>query len=186
MPEHARPEGDVVVDRLRERVRLLEDHADAAPHLDRIDVARVEVLAVVENLPSTFAPGTRSFIRLKQRISVLLPQPDGPMNAVIAFLKTSRFTSRIATLPLYETARSLTWKTASRFDTRSSPCCFAMSARLIGSIVDAWSATSGRPCSRRRNRFPFRNVSTAAHLPALLDRQTGDEFPTVGTGGAEW
>ena len=48
--EHARPEGDVVVDRLRKRVRLLEDHPDPAPHLDRVDVARVEVLAVVEDL----------------------------------------------------------------------------------------------------------------------------------------
>ena len=38
-PVDARPERDVVVDRLRERVRLLEHHADAAPHLDRVDVA---------------------------------------------------------------------------------------------------------------------------------------------------
>ena len=57
------------------------------------------------------------------------------MNAVTAFLKTSRLTSRIATLPLYETARSFTWKTASRFVTPASPCSFAISARLIGSIV---------------------------------------------------
>ena len=50
MPEHARAEGDVVVDRLRERVRLLEDHADPAAHLDRVDVGRVQVLAVVEHV----------------------------------------------------------------------------------------------------------------------------------------
>ena len=37
-PEHAGPEGDVVVDRLRERVRLLEDHPDLLPHLDGVDV----------------------------------------------------------------------------------------------------------------------------------------------------
>ena len=37
-PERARAEGDVVVDRLRERVRLLEDHADPAAHFDRVDV----------------------------------------------------------------------------------------------------------------------------------------------------
>ena len=36
--EYSRPEGDVVVDRLRERVRLLEDHADALAHLDRVDL----------------------------------------------------------------------------------------------------------------------------------------------------
>ena len=49
--EDARPERDVVVDRLRERVRLLEDHADAPPDLDRVDVARVQILAVVEHRP---------------------------------------------------------------------------------------------------------------------------------------
>ena len=38
MPEDARAEGDVVVDRLRERVRLLEDHADPLADLDRVDV----------------------------------------------------------------------------------------------------------------------------------------------------
>ena len=36
----ARAERDVVVDRLRERVRLLEHHADAAAHLDRVDARR--------------------------------------------------------------------------------------------------------------------------------------------------
>ena len=47
--QHARPERHVVVDRLRERVRLLEDHADPPPHLDRIDAGAVEILAVVED-----------------------------------------------------------------------------------------------------------------------------------------
>ena len=49
-PEHLRGEGDVVVDRLRERVRLLEDHPDPAAHLDGIGLRPVEVLAVVEDL----------------------------------------------------------------------------------------------------------------------------------------
>ena len=48
--EHPRPERDVVVDRLGERVRLLEDHPDPATHLDRIDAGAVEILAVVEHL----------------------------------------------------------------------------------------------------------------------------------------
>ncbi len=48
-PEDPRPEGDVVVDRLGERVGLLEHHPDAAAHLDRVDVARVEILAVVRD-----------------------------------------------------------------------------------------------------------------------------------------
>ena len=45
----ARAEGEVVVDRFRERVRLLEDHADPAPHLDRIDVGSIQVDAVVQD-----------------------------------------------------------------------------------------------------------------------------------------
>ena len=48
-PEHPRAEGDVVVDRLREGIRLLEDHADPLADLDRIDVASVEILSVVED-----------------------------------------------------------------------------------------------------------------------------------------
>ena len=32
--------------------------------------------------PRRAAPGMRSFMRLKQRMNVLLPQPEGPMNAV--------------------------------------------------------------------------------------------------------
>src|SRR5437868_214873 len=45
--EHAAPPRDVVVDRLREGVRPLEDHADVAAHGHRIDVRRADVLAVV-------------------------------------------------------------------------------------------------------------------------------------------
>src|SRR4029450_9095893 len=48
-PDRASPVRDVVVDRLRERIRPLEDHADPLPHLDRVDAAAVEVLAVVED-----------------------------------------------------------------------------------------------------------------------------------------
>ena len=83
-PVEPRPEGDVVVDRLRERVRLLEDHPDPPPDLDRIDAAAVQVLAVVQRSgPRARVPGIRSFIRLIVRSSVDLPQPDGPMSAVI-------------------------------------------------------------------------------------------------------
>src|SRR6476646_7362664 len=37
-PVQSRPEGDVVVDRFRERVRFLEDHPDPPPDLDRVHV----------------------------------------------------------------------------------------------------------------------------------------------------
>ena len=42
--------------------------------------------------------GMRSFIRLKQRMYVLLPQPDGPMMAVTRFLYTSIVTPLTAAL----------------------------------------------------------------------------------------
>jgi hypothetical protein len=48
-PQRAWPVRDVVVDRLRERIRPLEDHADPLPHLDGVDAAAVQVLAVVED-----------------------------------------------------------------------------------------------------------------------------------------
>src|SRR5690606_8035034 len=41
---------DVVVDRLRERVRLLEHHADASTHVDWIDALSVQVLALEDGL----------------------------------------------------------------------------------------------------------------------------------------
>src|SRR5829696_334810 len=44
-PEHARPEGDVVVDRLGEWVGFLEDHADPLAHLDGVHLRAVEILA---------------------------------------------------------------------------------------------------------------------------------------------
>ena len=47
-------------------------------------------------LPSTRAVGTRSFMRLIERSSVDLPQPDGPMNAVIRCLGMSIVTSLMA------------------------------------------------------------------------------------------
>src|SRR5438270_6593421 len=46
-PEYAAAPGDVVVDRLRKRVRPLEDHPDVAAYRDRVDVGRADVLAVV-------------------------------------------------------------------------------------------------------------------------------------------
>jgi hypothetical protein len=49
--EHPRTEGDVVVDRLRERVRLLEDHSDTPADLHLVDLGRVQVPAVIEHLP---------------------------------------------------------------------------------------------------------------------------------------
>ncbi len=52
-----RPVRDVVVDRLGERIGLLEHHADASPDLDRVDVRAVDVLAVVEHPTRRVRPG---------------------------------------------------------------------------------------------------------------------------------
>jgi hypothetical protein len=46
--------------------------------------------------PSTLAPTIVSFIRLKHRSTVLLPQPEGPMNAAISLGRTFSVTSRTA------------------------------------------------------------------------------------------
>jgi hypothetical protein len=47
---HTRAERDVVVDRLGERVWLLEHHPDPAPDLDRVDLWVVQVHAVIQHL----------------------------------------------------------------------------------------------------------------------------------------
>ena len=67
----------------RERVGLLEHHADPAPHVGGPGAGAVDVVAV-EAGPRRPArpPGTSSCIRLRMRRNVDLPQPDGPMSAV--------------------------------------------------------------------------------------------------------
>jgi hypothetical protein len=95
-PVDARAVGDVVVDRLRERVGLLEDHADLGAQLHRVDAIVVDILAVERDLPSTRATSIVSFIRLRQRRKVDLPQPEGPMNAVTVLSLMSTSTSLIA------------------------------------------------------------------------------------------
>src|SRR5205807_7912599 len=56
-PEDTRTPRDVVVDRLRKRIRLLEDHPDPAANLDRIDVVAVEVEPVVQDLAVDLCTG---------------------------------------------------------------------------------------------------------------------------------
>ncbi len=59
-------------------------------------------------------------MRLRQRNTVVLPHPDGPMNAVISLAAMSRSTSRTAVCPLYCTSRSRSSKTSSRSRSGSS------------------------------------------------------------------
>ena len=51
---------------------------------------------MVVDPPATRAPGITSCIRLSVRSTVVLPQPDGPMNAVIWWLWICRVTPRTA------------------------------------------------------------------------------------------
>jgi hypothetical protein len=57
--EVARRPGDVVVDRLGERVGLLEDHPDPPPDLDPVGPAGIHVVAVVEHLTADAEAGDR-------------------------------------------------------------------------------------------------------------------------------
>src|SRR4051812_15239245 len=61
--------------------------------------------------PSIRNDGTRSFIRLKHRRSVLLPQPEGPIRAVILFRGISIETSRSAIAWPYQTESPWTDRT---------------------------------------------------------------------------
>ena len=77
---------DVLEDRFRKRVRLLEHHADPPPQRRRRRrPARRCRWPSMRTAPSTRVPGMMSFIRFSVRRNVLLPQPDGPMNAVTWF-----------------------------------------------------------------------------------------------------
>ena len=71
----ARPVGDVLVDRLGERVRLLEHHADAGPQLHHVERRIVDVLLVEADLAGDMRRRTVSFMRLSERRKVHLPQP---------------------------------------------------------------------------------------------------------------
>src|SRR5512135_210597 len=55
--------------------------------------------------PSIRQPEIRSFMRLKQRSSVLLPQPEGPIRAVIRFRGISISTDFRASADPYQTER---------------------------------------------------------------------------------
>ena len=53
-------------------------------------------------------------MRFRERRTVVLPQPDGPMNAVISLAAISRSTLRTAVTPLYWISMSWSSKTSSR------------------------------------------------------------------------
>ena len=97
-------------------------------------------------------------MRLKQRMNVLLPQPDGPMKAVTWFLKISSDTPRRAGMPEYVTVRSLTsnsvsWRPDSASRARSAnsfsstPGIFAGAALALS--ISSITIFSGSGCGAR-------------------------------------
>src|SRR5680860_1731059 len=83
--------------------------------------------------PDTTAPGTRSFMRLRQRIRVLFPQPDGPIMAVISRGRISMRTSLRANASPYLTLRSRTEKTCLLYtsDAADDLLCVDLGGRRI-------------------------------------------------------
>ncbi len=75
--------GDVFVDALRERIRFLEHHAHTPAQIGDVHRLRRRYPGHPSRMPPSMrTPSTRSFMRLKQRSNVDLPQPLGPMKAV--------------------------------------------------------------------------------------------------------
>jgi len=66
-------------------VGALKDHAHVLAQLGHVDVRRIDVAAVEQD--RTFGVRARivSFMRLRQRKNVDLPQPEGPISAVMRF-----------------------------------------------------------------------------------------------------
>ena len=76
------PVNHVLIDCEGEGIRSLKNHADFFSQFDDIDI--VKRVVVDENITFMRTSSMRSFMRLKQRSSVDLPQPEGPMSAVMA------------------------------------------------------------------------------------------------------
>src|ERR1043166_2958179 len=83
--------------------------------------------------PSARAPATVSCIRLRQRSSVDLPHPDGPMIAVTSLVATANVTSR-------------TTRAAAKYASRPATSIAGTIGR-DGSIATESEAASGREAS---------------------------------------
>src|SRR5918995_4955209 len=71
-------------------------------------------------VPSVRTPSTRSFMRFRQRSSVDLPQPDGPMNAVMRCFGTTIVTSWSACfVPYHSDTLSISTMTGSSIGGRT-------------------------------------------------------------------
>ena len=85
----ARPEGDIIINAHGEGIWLLKHHAYALSEQVDIHIS-IDILPIQQDFPWILQPSTRSFMRFRVFISVDLPQPEGPMNAVISRSRISR------------------------------------------------------------------------------------------------
>ena len=78
----------------------------------------------------TRALGVTSCILLKQRIRVDLPQPEGPMTAVMRLGATSRSTPRSAWNDPYQAFKSRTTTPPTRASVSETVACGSLSTRI--------------------------------------------------------
>jgi hypothetical protein len=99
-------------------------------------------------------------MRLRHRIRVDFPQPEGPISAVISLRAMSKLTPRTAGLGPYETCTSLNSKIASRCLSGAAACVAVIRGGLVRSGVST--------CSSSCLSWGSVTRSTFAHLPLLL------------------
>src|SRR5512143_2250506 len=87
--------------------------------------------------PATRAPRCTACMRLRQRISVDLPQPDGPMIAVIELAGTCRDTLRMACMRPYQADRPRTSIEWAGVDVSVTGRAFVGSVRRLGAHLPA-------------------------------------------------
>src|SRR5262245_38403733 len=102
-------------------------------------------------VPSMRTPSTRSFIRFRQRSSVDLPQPEGPMYAVTRCLGMAIVTSRRASFGPYQSDRwsistmgASTTGAAGGSDLAGRPTSALDVDIMTGSFRDAAARSDGR------------------------------------------
>ena len=132
--------------------------------------------------PSMRASAIRSFIRLKQRRRVLLPQPEGPMRAVIRCRGMSRSMSFRASDWPYQTRRPRAWRAG------SSGAAAGVAAGGVASVADIGRGSgafmvgsrvlAGSGQRRRRKRFRI----TMATAFMVSSRATRIRIPPAATG----
>ena len=160
-PDELQARQHVVGDRhRRERVRLLEHHADARADLGRrAGRGRRCRSPSSSTSPASCAPGTSSCMRLRIRRNVDLPQPDGPISAVTAPAHADRdaLEHLVVAEPGAHVLGSKSWRRASRRRRQPRP------ARVVGAgVLDvgprSLGATADEPGDDEQNRT--RTIST--------------------------